>query len=370
MGVALNQLKKFRGVGVLLGWIGIVLTGSMSLAEAHSCSDWERVSLPDVSSQVSQVQLELDGQNRPHVLFFDVSRGVTRYAVKKRKGWVLEDVGMGRAILALDAADVPHLAWVRCEASQGCNLVHGLREDDGWKMHEVGEVTGQVSAPAMVFDSRGLPHIVYYSTEGAAGMIRHATVRNGSWSTRSAYKGMMGMGPPDIEIDGDGAIHLVFTEVARGHRMVHVTQKDEVWLNEVLPLGRGKGPRWDEGPYGHLYVSFFLNGQRVAANTPKGWVEYGQPLDGAGPVDLAPDGVPHVALIHEDDDVVLKRLSLVWWIGDRWTESLVAADPGGFREVALSMDETGCGHLLYQHYKGSTLVYARPMKGTTAPVGH
>jgi len=338
--------------------ISLVLGIGLAHAAPPTCGEWVRDQVQNISGAMEHASIALGQNGRPHIAWYSSADGQTRYAVRGNAGWKVEVVGLGRADFVVDG-NIAHLALSHCDSSGKCMVHLGIRERDGWEVRPVLEVSGPISPPSMVVDARGLPHFAYYAIGDGRVRVLHATPVDGVWRQTPVSLESTTVGPPQIMAHPDGSFHVVFDRPHKAHAIVHARWKPgESWKIQSSSPGRGRDLDLLYGDVGALYLGYFRGGQRIAIQTPRdGWVQYGEPRPGTGTVSVGKDGAPQLAVV--EDVEPLKRLEWVRWGGAGWDEELVAADPQGFRSVAMALDARGCPHILYQHSDSSITVYAR-----------
>lgn len=332
---------------------------SLSVAQADTpslCGEWVRTPVPKANVPVRDVQLHGGKGRSMYALWYAPSDGVTYAGAWDGARWRVEVLGQGRGDMVV-VDDIPYVATTACDAAS-CVVSYGWREDGVWVLREVHNTIGPISAPSVSVDDNGHPHIVYSATVGDASMVMHATTPHGAWHVSTAYKGATHLVSPKVVVGRDDQLHLVVSETDEGGRILYGTRSQDTWVVSATELDRGREAQLVWGAIGAPYIGYFLNGQRVAVRTTDGqWVNYGAPHQGTGSLRVDTEGAPHFLLTV--DARPIKRLEWMRWSGTAWHTALVAADPDGFSAAALSLDDSGCPSVLYQHAGASKTVFAR-----------
>lgn len=331
-------------------WIG------WSVAAPNGCGGWVRSQVPEIRGEIREPVLAVSEKGLVHGNWYHPGTGQSQYGLLSGTGWHIENLGRGHSDMLLDKG-VAHVVVVDC-ASKGCTVDVAWREDQKWTRKQALQVEHPITTPSLALGADGLPHLAYAMTVGNASLIMHASPTYGEWHAEKVVTGTARMGPPDLAVDAEGVLHVLFTKERLGGQIIWAHKKEGRWIQQDTGLGRGKEVKLLVGDIGANYAAHFLDGQRVAIQTPaNGWVNYGEPLGGSGAVAVGPEGAPQFLLVV--DERPLKRLEWVRWTGKGWQRELVAADPFGFRAVAMDLDSRGCPHVLYQHSDSPKTVYAR-----------
>lgn len=138
-------------------------------------SNWDCEAIPGVYGFDSS--LALDGSGSPHIVFSFPPD--LKYATKNGGSWVVETIdstllpplGLIKGSVALDGADVPHVAYCDAEASE---LKYAFRvgsggncgTDGAWQCETIVTDCGS-TVPSLALDSSDYPHISYDSRSAA-----------------------------------------------------------------------------------------------------------------------------------------------------------------------------------------------------------
>ena len=333
-----------------MAWIG------WSFAAPHECGEWVRTPVTEVSGAIRDPILSVSKNGRVHGMWFAPETGQSHYGLLTARGWQIEPLGPGRGDMVVEDG-VPYVVQMDCGAND-CGITYGWREEKSWKRSEVLRMRGPITTPSLAIGPDGLPHVVYAATVGNSSMIMHASPTYGAWHTQKVTSGTVRLGSPDLAVDKDGNLQMIYTRAELGGRVLWNHHKNKRWTESNTEIGRGREVRILVGDIGANYAAYFLDGQRIAIQTPaNGWVNYGEPLAGSGSAAVGPGGAPQFMLVV--DERPLKRLEWAWWTGTGWERELVAADPMGFRAASMALDSMGCPHVLYQHSGSPKTVYAR-----------
>ncbi len=196
--------------------------------------------------------LALDSQGRPAIAYEGACPpgsaicDALKYAHWTGSAWETEIVNltspapMAFPSLALDAQDVPHIAYLGSFMS----LRYATRADTGWRVDEVGEVSESVGkylgfgAAALALDASGRPHIaytVYLAADAPSGdpsyALKYASYDGSGWRNETVDRSLS-----ELAIYSNSELGLAFD------------------------------------PAGHPEISYGAPGLKVATGTGTGWV--------------------------------------------------------------------------------------------------
>ncbi len=314
--------------------------------------------------------LALDAAGRPHLAYYDATRGDLRYASFDGATWQTEvvagngDVGQ-HAALALDAAGHPHL--VAYDAT-GDALLYVVGDGSGWQQEGVAGRTGVGQYAALALDGVGRPHVA--CLDETADTLFYAYRDGGTWQGETVAAAGNGVRDLSLALDGANRPHVAYYDALNGD--LRYARRDGVaWQVEVVDdggdVGRYVSLALDAAARPHIaYYDATQGDLRYASFDGASWQV--QVVDGGGDVgqytSLALDGAgrPHIAY----DDADAGDLRYATLDGSGWLTATVAGAGDVGRYASLVLDAAGQPHIAFYNATEGTLSYARPW-GT--PVG-
>jgi hypothetical protein len=147
----------------------------------------DQVGWPQIGDYTS---LGLDGDDHPHVSYYDGVRQALKYAHKDAAGWhseIVDDTGWigWYTSLALDPDDYPHISYY---AWGDKDLRYAYQDTGGWHIETV-DSAGQVGAhTSLTLDGMGYPHISYYDADNQA--LKYAYLDATGWHITTVAVGI------------------------------------------------------------------------------------------------------------------------------------------------------------------------------------
>jgi len=312
--------------------------------------------------------LALDGDDSPHVSYFDVDQHTLKYAYRDAGAWHTQAVDsawgwLGYTSLALDNDGRPHIAY----AGNG-DLKHAWRDDSGWHVETVdvgGGGMGVGGWTSLALDQDGCPHVGYHYCSTAVlcdAELRYAYQAEGTgWVTQTVVSAGSSGGHLSLALDGDGQPHISYYSGGPDYNLrytYHDSLESGGWHFQVVDAEEGMG--YDTSlaldPDGHVQISYgSKSGVRHAYQAKgTGWVT--QTIDSAGgrstSLALDQNGTAHISYLSAG-------LKHAWPAqgGDWQVETVDTAGSVGMF-TSLKLDAAGYPHISYWDYYNYALKYA------------
>ena len=203
--------------------------------------------------------LALDGDDRPHLLYYHPSAGQLRWAVREGGAWATSAVAEVddsplrplELAVAFGPNDVAQIAYVDGAANE---LVFGTRQGDGWLL---APITTAGSNLALTVGPDNRPHLILIQDNRLAYWAQQA----GTWQREWISAAGEALFNAFLALDDQNRPHVVYT--ADGVAIEAVRQGAADWQMEVLPvdymIGMALGP---EGSLHLLTVTSRSEGSR------------------------------------------------------------------------------------------------------------
>lgn len=167
-----------------------------------------------LGDEFQYVSLALDGNNKPHISYYDWSVNDLKYAWWDGSTWYVErvdstgQVGTNSSI-ALDSLGYPHIAY-----TDGTNYGVKYARWDGssWQIETVESDIGYGFYTSLALDANDRPHI---SSAEYGGDLRFAYWDGSTWQIE-VVDNTISCGWTSLAIDGDGHSHIAYYNDAGG----------------------------------------------------------------------------------------------------------------------------------------------------------
>ena len=180
----------------------------LALFRQTGASEWER---EFVACFALAPALVLDGDDKVHLVYRDLSLGAYRYATDASGEWESTVVytdgdvdygSTGYADIALDANGKVHLALYD---SQNQDLVYATNVSGAWQSEVVDSAGDMGQGVAMVIRPGGQLALAYIDAGGARSKL--ASGQAGNWQISGILAGGTSL-PLSLAVDGDGFLHM------------------------------------------------------------------------------------------------------------------------------------------------------------------
>ncbi|MFQ6044333.1 MAG: hypothetical protein ACE5PV_26060 [Candidatus Poribacteria bacterium] len=186
-----------------------------------------------------RASLYVDAAGVPHVAWIGSSGGQYEvyYATKEGGSWQITKVTntsteKGDAVLALDSSSRPHVAWT--ERRGGWDVWYGSWDGTNWITQQVTNLgASEMSFPVSIaFDSADVPHIALEGRVGLWGVF-YATNKTGNWTTETVSH--EDDSAPSIAIDPDDVPHILYSHGWHTtQRLRYASRIDGGWTSEDI----------------------------------------------------------------------------------------------------------------------------------------
>jgi hypothetical protein len=296
--------------------------GEVQLYHAwHDGASWQ-VEVADPSHMVGAwAAIALDGNDYPHISYFNYDTWYLRYAHWDGSDWISETVdiyGGWDSYIALDSNDRPHIAY-RVVVGSGTALKYAHWSGSAWQIDTIQDPISSISSrnTTLAIDGDDQPHISYSVSDSGddPDYVYHAYLDGGNWTTETVATAEC--------IDGN-AIAL---NSAGNPRIIYHAIDGDTWRLDYA--------RWDSGQWQNETLT--ISDNSITA------------------LSLALDGsdVPHASYyLNADDSMHYAHRDGTWQF--ETVESGLRLE----REISsLVLDDAGQPHLLYL-LDNTTLKYA------------
>jgi hypothetical protein len=140
----------------------------------------------NVATEITAIDIELDLQGRPHVVYSDPVHNLVRHAVKDASGWSIENIDENKSVgfvaFAMDGSGNPHVVYTDIEAG---DIYYAHPTNGKWDHQMVdGGATGETGwHPTVVIDSYNDVHMAYQDL--AQQSLKYATLSNNPTEVKS-----------------------------------------------------------------------------------------------------------------------------------------------------------------------------------------
>ena len=231
--------------------------------------------LPNLHITAATLALDSAEEPVPHLVYHDKDSGEVVYARFRLSGWVkhvLAVVGPEgvRFPLLLDGDDHPHMLYY--DAMEG--LVYTTLPDpagEDWETEVVDAGAGVGLYPSMVQDNEGTIHAVYY--DSVLTGLKYIRMSDSGWEEPQVVESGESVGLyPSVGVDTDGNVQVAYFDVIEGS-LKHAVGLDGYWkISEVVAVD-AIGPYCElvVGPTGNLHIAYQNAAERSV------WYAFGTP---------------------------------------------------------------------------------------------
>lgn len=337
----------------------------------------------DSAGDVGQYSsLALDGYNKAHVSYYDVTNANMKYATNSSGGWsnVTVDDGGGNDVgidttIALDGNGKAHIAY--------------QDYDDGFLKYATNSTgafgTGSATIQtvdndfdagwfnSLDVDSSGKVHIAYGSGYFIGTSLKYASNSSGPWYTTNINVMVSDMPQQSMMVDSSGRVHIAYAN-ADDRTLVYAVGESGTWTQTVIETlaadhtarrpslaldSAGKAHisclDYDEDGSETLTVNYYTNTSGAWVKSPIG--SAGKTPDGVGLyTSLAVDnsGNCHVAYYY-NDQAGTKNLVYATNSSGAWATTVVDDAEGS--DGSLALDCCGNPHIIYYDETNDDLKY-------------
>jgi hypothetical protein len=268
--------------------------------------------------------LDLDAEQKPHIVYVYYSGHLIRYARKTETGWTFsefeedDDVEIDVA-MALDGAGHPHVSyWDGIYYGEAHDLKYGYFDGTEWHTTLV-DAPGDVGrGSSIAVDSRNHPHIAYYDETNSA--LKYAYFDGSHWNvtTLDDFEFISFNFRTSIAIDAQDHVHIAYSTafldgLSDTGVLKYALLDGATWSISVIdqaPLTqdfRLPAIAIDAGGYPHVTYVLYYNIEAITPDLkyarldPTGWhvefVDLGDIVDSenSNSIDIDTHGTPHVA---------------------------------------------------------------------------
>ncbi|HEC80335.1 MAG TPA: hypothetical protein ENI43_03665, partial [Firmicutes bacterium] len=264
-------------------------------------ADWHYYILE--SGHYGSNAIDLDSNNNPHILYYDLGNGILRYAYYDGDEWIYDtisdpDYWYGDGLdLVLDESDHPNISFH--EWNHG-DLYYGYMEGDEWVTVMIGSYEGDAGLDNSIsLDSDNYPHIAYNHDvyEPSGRDLRYAYFDGEEWhievvDDENRYQGWF----CSIALDSNDYPHIAYI-------------KHDDHGNKYLSYAYWDGDSWNKEIVDEL----------------------GDAVDNFTSIDVDSDNHPHIAYKSHN-----LRLKYAYHDGEEWKTELV--DNGCEGDLSMKLD--------------------------------
>jgi hypothetical protein len=259
---------------------------------------------PNPNLSWSSSSIALDSQDQPTIAY-QIGSGI-KLASRTNNGWNMitfnNDVFGSWVSLVIDGNDVPHLAYYD---SQQDAQMYATRPADSWLITPVDTQFDAGHYAAIALDPQGQPHISYARYLGdAPSDLRYAHLEGAGWNVITVDTSTI-YNQPSVAVDSEDWLHILYYERV-AHRWHYLRQTATGWISETITSGMypvDLGVSFlldsnDEPHFAYVSNSSILHYVHRANNQ---WLDQqiASGVDKSQPVSLALDAndQPHIAFV-------------------------------------------------------------------------
>jgi hypothetical protein len=184
------------------------------------------------------VNLAVDTNSDPHISFSacDMYYCQPRFADWTGSQWVITSTVEGAGPVAIDAANMPHMAYAYGNVVGSISLRHAYRQNNQWITTTLDSGLDNLPSVTIALNSQGYPQIAYY----ARGALNYTAWLGHSWTTQVVEtQRNVGLAIA-LALDGADQPHLSYYDWVRGN-LRHATRTATGWITETVDSGGDVG---------------------------------------------------------------------------------------------------------------------------------
>lgn len=329
----------------------------------------------DVGAMVS---LALDGNNRPHMAYYDYVFEDLRYAYRDDAGWHVQVVAGEGLVgtspsLALDSLGRPHISYTDYSLKA---LRYASWNGSQWTFQTVENNGSTDLYSSLRLDTSDRPHISYLDQDNLA--LKYARWNGSSWEIQTLQNVTTMYTQTSLVLDEANNPHISFCNDYEGLNLARWngsswdfdlvdpagTGLDDIYFEmerDALALDESSNPmivyNWEKW----VWISFDLwiktaDQIRLARWTGADWnIQMVANSREIHNLSLALDaaGNPHISYVNT---WLRPVLNVIYWTGSQWLRSRV--DMADILHTSLALDSQGFHHIGYYNRGISGLKYA------------
>jgi hypothetical protein len=293
--------------------------------------------------------LALDGDNLPHISYYDETHGDLRYAHYDSTQWFTATIDSTGAVgqytsIALDGNGHPHISYYDAGNS---GLKYASFDGTSWATQTVDDLGVMGRYTSLALDDTGQPHIAYYGTPN----LKYARLNGATWVIQIVDPTNLVGRFASLALDEAGQPAISYYDETN-HDLKFATWDGTAWQVETVDAGEigdanGGLTSLAFDATGHPYIAYFApDNVKLAYFDGADWQFETLPDPGAGVSALS------LALnVGDDPTVAVIRqplLRVLSFDGAEWKNRLVdyAGDTG--YESSLVIDENDGLHFSYR----------------------
>ena len=377
--MSMNGSNKI--ISIILSIILAIILSNNSISAENT---WDSNFIPnsDLNGNINYISMRLDSKDQPHICYIDRSNNLEKnydffYIYKNQDVWYKEIIDTNDNVgfycsIDIDGNDKPHVSYYDQENG---SLKYAKKIDDRWIIQIVDNQSDTGYYSSIKIDNDNNPHISYYDGTTPYGLKYAFYNETNNWTAVKIDSGY-GVGyDTSIDVDDSNNPRISYFDYYHNNNSLRYAYKDgENWFFKTVDvegsMGFGSSLDIDNKNIPHIsYHDSTNNKIKYAYLSNEKWIT--QNIEKTGEelrencIILDSKNLPHITYTKVDDKKIIKH---AYWNGKNWETQVLGE---GINPI-IDLRNDGYPYIIYRDLKEnklkeifSTILISKPNGGET-----